>query len=332
MAVLTTLIPARKSAYLGELFAGLQTQTLRDFRVVLSDDSPNGEITELLQTDRFRPMLQGLELRVVQGPRAGSFRNVQHLLAGWGHETPLVHLHMDDDVLYPEFYRAHALAHARHAPGASVSQRWVTSVAGRPAAVLPLPAFVHESNERVLKVDADRLFATTAAHCENWLGECTNTVLSAEGVRRLQGGRMHGLSYYGLGDIGVLLDVSRHAPIAFIRDHLSGFRSHPQQATAQTRSLGLKCGYLAWAALALAGWRDGRLSAEQTVQALTITLQRCVRQYGADDEHINGFFAVVAEHASDLSSFEAAFRAYWNGLLALTGEVDAPAAPEPAMA
>ena len=315
MTSLITLIPAYKADYLAELFLGLRSQSFKDFRVVLSDDSPGASITELIRSGALDNLIAPLDLLVVPGPRQGSLKNIHHLIDSWAAQAPLVHVLMDDDIVYPDFYRSHALAHSRGAPGASVSQRWLTASDGRPGAMLPLPAFFDELAERLVYLDAAALFATTAAHCQNWLGEFSNMVLSQPAVRRLRASSMNGLSYYGLADIGVLLDVSTQAPVVFIRDHLGGFRSHPQQTTHNRKSFALKCGYLAWVALALAGWRSGHLSAEQTQASLAISVGQCMNQF-ASDASLSEFFGIAIANARNLASFDEQFGAWWARLLA----------------
>lgn len=326
MSSIVTLIPAYKLDYLGELFLGLRSQTFKDFRVVLSDDSPGAVITEAIRSGAFDSLIDPLNLLLVRGPTLGSFQNIRFLLERWGGDAPLVHVHLDDDVIYPDFYRAHALAHIGQRAGASVSLRWLTRSDGRPTATLPLPAFIDEQAARVLSIDAERLFASTVPQCDNWLGELSNTVLSAEAAQRYRHCRMAGLSYYGLGDIGVLLDVSRHAPIALIRDHLSGFRSNPQQSSAQTQSFTLRCGFIAWVALALAAWRDGRIDEPQARQSLATTVQRC-RQHHASDATMREFIAIVEHHRDDLAALHGKFAAFWSKLLAT--DSDSREATEP---
>ena len=314
MTSLITLIPAYKADYLAELFLGLRNQNFKDFRVVLSDDSPGASITELIRSGALESLIAPLDLLVVQGPRQGSLKNIHHLIDGWAALAPLVHVLMDDDIVYPDYYRSHALAHSRGAPGASVSQRWLTASDGRPGAMLPLPAFFDDVPERLVYLDAAALFATTAAHCQNWLGEFSNMVLSQEAVRRLRGSSMNGLSYYGLADIGVLLDVACQKPVVFIRDHLGGFRSHPKQTTHNRKSFAIKCGYLAWVALALAGWRSGHLSAEQAQASLAISVGQCMNQF-ASDPTLSEFFGIAIANARNLSSFDEHFAAWWARML-----------------
>jgi hypothetical protein len=331
MTLLTTLIPAYKSEHLADLFLGLRTQSRTDFRVVLSDDSPGAIITEQIRRGAFDALIERLDLTVVQGPRRGAFQNIRHLLLHCGTQTPLVHLHMDDDVIYPDFYRMHAMAHGSMALGASVSQRWLTGPDGRPVAALPLPAVVEQQPHRVLAIEADAMFATTIPQCQNWLGEFSNCVLSQAAVQRLLDARIGGLSYYGLADIGVLLDVSQQAPIAFLRDHLSGFRSHPQQNTAKSQSHGLKCGYLAWVALALGAHDIGRIDDPQLMSALAITVNHCIQRY-AGDPTLAEFFALVQAHAQQPDALRAAFGGYWQRLLQTDTDSASQLQPEPVAA
>ncbi len=314
MSTLTTLIPAYKSQYLAALLLGLRSQTFRDFRVVLADDSPDGSITDLIRRGTYDALIDAIDLLVVPGPRRGSFKNVQHLLRHWGSQSALVHLHMDDDVIYPDFYRMHAMTHASATLGATVSQRWLASADGRPVAQLPVPAFIEQQPQRIVAVDAATLFASTVPLCRNWLGEFSNAVLAQSAAQRLLQARLGGLSYYGLGDIGVLLDASQVLPIGFLHDHLSLFRSHPTQATAQRASHGLKCGYLAWVALAMGARAVGRISEVQARQTITLTTRNCQQHY-AGDRSFAEFFDIVQRHGGSCAALRQPFCDYWQSLL-----------------
>ena len=69
MTLITTLIPAYKKDYLAELFLGLRHQTCKDFKVILSDDSPDDEITRLIRDGHYAALLSKLDLTVVRGPK-----------------------------------------------------------------------------------------------------------------------------------------------------------------------------------------------------------------------------------------------------------------------
>jgi hypothetical protein len=89
MATITTLIPAYKKDYLGEVFLGLQRQTCKDFRVILSDDSPGDEISALIRSGHFGALLRGLDLQVLQGPKNIRL-NYRALVQAWGQSSPYV--------------------------------------------------------------------------------------------------------------------------------------------------------------------------------------------------------------------------------------------------
>jgi glycosyltransferase involved in cell wall biosynthesis len=313
MSHIATLIPAYKPDFLGELFAGLRSQTFKNFRVILSDDSPDGAITAMLRAGRFDPLIKNLDLLVVRGP-CSPLKNHQHLLDVWAQSTPLVHLLMDDDVIYPGFYREHSALHARHTLAASVSLRWLTAANGAPFATLPLPDFVEASEQRTLEVSTKQLFATTVARCENWLGELSNMVLSAQAAGCFPRPPADGVSYFGLPDIGTLLNAATHAPILVLRDHLSGFRQHAGQTTANTQSINLKIAFVAWVAFALKARQDGHIDAATAVQAIAIATQRCLQHY-ATDPLMQGYFEIARNDLTDLPRFEAAFSAFWQMLL-----------------
>ena len=48
---------------------------------------------------------------MVRGPKNARL-NYQHLIDLWGRQSPYVHMQLDDDAIYPEFYRTHMAAHA----------------------------------------------------------------------------------------------------------------------------------------------------------------------------------------------------------------------------
>jgi hypothetical protein len=324
MTTITTLIPAYRKDFLADVFAGLARQSFKDFRVILSDDSPDAEITRLIRDGHYAALLSTLNLTVVRGPR-NARRNHEQLLEMWDGSTPLVHFHLDDDIVYPEFYRTHVGMHAQRACGVSVSRRWLSGIDGRPALDLPLPQVVVEQNERVTDVPAATLFATTVAVCENWLGELSNMVFSAEGARCYPRPPAQGLSYYGLLDIGAVLEVSRKLPVTFVQDHLGVFRQHPEQTTHNRRSHGARIAYLCWATYALAAWHERRITPQQCVNAIAI-ISRRILQHFPEDPVMASYLELLERHASDLGQLHAAYTRFWEQLLASDPSTRAPAA------
>jgi hypothetical protein len=315
MATLTTLIPAYKKQYLGELFTNLQQQYFKDFRVILSDDSPNGEITEMLRAGRFRSQIDELDITVVPGPKNARL-NFLWLLEQWGGSTPLVHLHLDDDVILPDFYEQHVRAHASGEYSLSVSRRWYSRNDSRIVNGNAPPSFVADSPLRVTPIDAEQLFRHMVPYCDNFLGEFTNMVLSAETAKRYPRASATEMTYFGWPDVGLMLTAVQQAPLAFVNDHLSIWRQNAAQSTNNFKHHGGRVSSMAWAANALLAWKQGRITAPEAVQAITKSIRECLERFGEGDEVMNRFFELVQVHGSSLENLYAAFEAFWIPLLA----------------
>jgi hypothetical protein len=315
MPTITTLIPAYKPDYLADVFLGLRRQTCRDFRVLLSDDSPDAAISRLIREGHFGTLLEGLDLRVVRGPQNARL-NHQRLLDDWGGATPLAHLHLDDDVIYPDFYRAHLAAHAQGGITLSVSRRWLAAGDGRPAQEAPLPPALREGNERVVRLASADLCPAILPTNTNWLGELSNMVVSAAARHHYPRPPTRRLNYYGLLDLGFALEASRHAPIAFIHDHLGAFRQHAAQTTHNVHSHGGRIMFLAWVPYALVAWAHGHLDARQAAQAIETATRRIVEQFGDTDPTLNEYLSLLEHHQGGLDALHQRFSAYWQRLLA----------------
>ena len=312
---ITTLIPAYKHSYIAELLASLATQTYKKFRVIISDDSPNGEVTALINDPALRPLLKQINLQVIQGPRKGVMSNLVHLIDYWDGSTPLVHFLNDDDLIYPAFYQTHCLAHAKDNVGVSVSYRWYSNERGQPYATSVAPKFISESERSIDLINAQQLFSTTVPTCNNWLGEMSNAVLGADSVRKFRQSTMQGIPYFGLGDIGIFLQTSCVSNVAVIKNYLGVFRQNPQQNSASVESRSLKCGFVAWIALALAGFKSGNISESQLQQSVdTIKLPMQQRYPNAQD--IQGIINLINNQPAHSAEFETEFTVLWNRLLA----------------
>jgi hypothetical protein len=327
MATIATLIPAYRPTYLRELLEALAAQRFTDFTVLLSDDSPDGSVTRLLASAGFRPLVERLGVQVLQGPRLGAMKNVQFLLQQAPADSPLLHVLLDDDLVYPDFYRAHVQAHECTGTLASTSLRWMTGPDGRPSAVLPLPGVVSDSEGRMVAVDQAQMYATTVVPCRNWVGELSHMVLAREAYACLQTQRLGELSYYGLGDIGVVLEAVRQKPVVVIRDHLGAFRTHPAQGSAAGTSFQLVCGHVAWLALALGAWQEGLVTHEDALRSMRVSLQRCAARFAKDPE-LAPLFRIIDQHALDLPVLHARFGEWWHQMLASHPDSsDRPALP-----
>ena len=267
----TTVIPAYKPKYLHELLTALHRQTVKPERIIFSDDSPSRAFLAALQSGPVRSAVAGLNIEVIDGPRAGAFANCRHLLQVWGGSTPLVHFLLDDDIIYPEFYERHLAVHATGAVDCSVSRRWTSIEAGLPVGRLPVPELIARHQQRAMTIGSDFLFPTTLPSCNNWLGELSHAVFNHEVSGLLEDPRLAGISFEGLGDIGFFLSASLRKPIGFLNDVLGHFRLNPAQNSQQNSSRDFKTCHLAWIALGLAAQRLNKIQPEQAIQCFRTT-------------------------------------------------------------
>jgi hypothetical protein len=310
-----TLIPAYKPKYIVELLHSIRYQTLPSQRILISDDSPNGEFQQALRSDRIRPLLSGLNIGVAEGPRKGAYENIKHLLRLWNGSSDLVHLMFDDDVIFPEFYERHMVAHRSAELSCSISRRWTANEAGQPLSGLPanlrVPRTVANHPNRILALNAEVAFTTTIPECINWFGEFSNTVMRANTCEMLFKPEMAGVSYAGLWDLGYFLAASLRAPIGYIQDHLGYFRIGGTSASSDATGALLKGAFLGYVALALCGQRVGQLSREQTLLCYSIMATAMNNDF-AQQEDMKVFCKVLPSLAASSPGAEGQFLEAWT--------------------
>lgn len=313
---ITTLIPAFKPQYLKQLLIGLEAQTVKPARVVISDDSPNQAFREALLDGPFKQIAQKLNIETLEGPRQGVAANGRQLMRAWNAETPLLHILMDDDVIYPDFYERHLAVHATGQFDCSVSRRWTAHESGQPVGSLPMPAEVKQHGDRLLALEPDYLFATAVPSRNNWLGEHSNSIFSLKAIEACGAGEIAGISFSGLEDIGMFLAASLVTPVCFINEPLGFFRMNATQTSQQPNSRSFKLGVLAWAALALAGLKREMLRPEHAIQCFSGVLQQLEARYSnAPDMQV--FIVLVRELSSGNSAAADAFVQTWHDFIAL---------------
>ena len=329
MPLITTLIPAFKPEFLGDVFAGLLRQDCRDFHVVLSDDSPGQRITAMIGAGEWGDAPRRLGLEVLPGPGHARL-NQRALIDHWDGRTPFVHMHLDDDVIYPSFYRQHLGAQAGGRYSVSVSRRWMSQQDLAPAQGFGLPAFIEASPQLCVPIDDQTLFQSMLPSCDNWLGEFSNMLISAEGAAAWPRPRTDGANYLGWPDVGFLLEAVQRAPLLVLREYLGVFRRHPSQTTHHPHNHGGRVSWLAWATYALLAWKDGWIAAEQAVHAISITVKRCLERFGDADPVINRFYDLVQHEGRGLPRLHAAYMPFWAELLASDRSTAPPAVSHPA--
>ncbi|WP_156421958.1 glycosyltransferase family A protein [Paucibacter sp. KCTC 42545] len=310
----TTLIPAYKTKYIVELLTGLMTQTLKPQKVIVSDDSPDGVFGALLQSPQMELARRKLQIEVHTGPRAGAYENFKHLLRLWDGSTELVHLLLDDDILYPDFYLRHLMAHASCRSPSSISARWCTNERGQPVEGMPIPKNVWFSNDRIVLLEASLLFSSTLPDCTNWLGEFSNCVMRKEAADLLFSPQFAGVSYEGLWDLGAFLAASLIGPVAYIQDRLGAFRAGGEGHSAQLLGKHMKAAHLAYAALSLGAVRLERLSPDSARKGYAGLHQALLDRYTAEPD-VAPFIPVLGRLAAGEAEAEAEFLLLWEQFL-----------------
>lgn len=313
--MITTLIPAYKTEFLKDLFQGLKNQSFKQFKVIVSDDSPNNQVTAVLKSAQMQPYVSGLNLEIIEGPKRGATANIDHLTKYWAYASPYVHLLLDDDIIYPLFYQLHLLAHQKENVGASASFRWIGNQFGVPVATKPVPLFISKSDERIDLVNSDQLFATAIPNTRNWLGETSNVLFTADSYRYFEETQMNGLNYYGLRDIGVYLQTSLTKNIAVVKDHLSVFRRHAGQDTGDLNSTTYQGAHIAWISLALAGLELNKLSVEQTKKGILFVSDEKIAPRFRANPTMMAFANLHRVYEIGSEAYKTEFLKLWNAYL-----------------
>ena len=313
-----TLIPAYKTKYLADLLNGLRLQTVPAGTIVFSDDSPNGEFRETLFSEPYAALRAGLDIEFHDGPRNGAYENFKHLVHLADGRAELMHILLDDDVIYPEFYERHLAAHAYGDFSCSVSRRWTATETGQPLQGQPVPAAIRTHAHRMISLDDQAILMTTVAECKNWFGEFSNAVLRADCADLLLDPQLGGVSYAGLWDLGAFVAASMRRPLCHIQEYLGYFRTSPSQNSSNPNSPFMKGAHLGYTALAVGAHRLGRLSdalAKQNYRLIATAI--AVRYAGQPD--MAPFIEILPELANGVPGAEERFLAKWKAFLATNG-------------
>ena len=311
---IVTLIPAFKPQYLADLLNSLRLQTVKPREIVFGDDSPEGAYRAVLMSDTYEPLRRGLNISCQDGPRRGAYANILALLDTWAGSSPLVHVLLDDDVMYPEFYERHIVAHRSASFSCTISRRWTANDQGQPLAGQGVPAALMHHASRIVSLDADVVFMSTAAECKNWFGEFSNAVFRAETVPVLYRPMFEGVRYAGLDDLGAFMAASLTAPIGHIQDYLGFFRTGGAGNSAKPFGHHMKAAHLGYVALNIGGRRLGRYSDEQATKAFSMLTQALAQRYSSQEDMLP-FIALLPRLAQGDPAAEPEFVERWHAYL-----------------
>lgn len=313
----TTLIPVYKTQFIEDTVQCLKAQTLQNFQVIFSDDSPTQDLAEIIDELQAHEGIS-FSYRILQGRRIGPVTNCHDLLRAWAQSSPYIHFLLDDDLIFPDFYQAHEQAYKTSDAQACISSRIVVNEKKTPVNASPLPDFLKEGNERLTLLNLEKCVHSTLPLCNNWLGELSCATFSGVALQNVQRNQLHEIPYYGLNDLGLILEMLGKFPVAYIQNNLGAFRLNRWQTSRDMHSKIFQSTIISWVALIFDAHTKGWLSDQQLRHGL---------------EKARGFIATLSEsfveHAaltasiSDLNNIESAknsFAKAWE--LILKGNTD----------
>ena len=264
----TTLIPIYKTQFLEDLVACLNAQTLQDFQVIFSDDSPSQDTAQLLDELHLDNPIR-FSYRVISGLRLGPASNAYQLLTAWNFSSPYIHYLLDDDLIFPDFYASHMAAYQQTTAQTCLSARIIVDERKTPlAGISTPPSEALPKKQSIEMLDFASCVRSILPSCNNWLGELSNATFVGQTLADCVSGQLRALPYYGLNDLGVYLEILRQAPAAYIHNTLGAFRINRLQTSGNAHSSVFKSTVVSWISLALDAHSMGALNLTDTQQCL----------------------------------------------------------------
>ena len=283
---IATLIPAYRLDYLISAINSVLRQTVTPSLIIVSDDSPSGEISKLIESDNWPEKLKtkNIVLQVVAGPRKkSSYLNFMNLCEVWDNQTDFFHFLCDDDYIFPLFYQKHLLLLTKNDLMASVSRRWQGDKHGQVIGAFNIPSFIENSEGKQMSIEPSALFKSVVPQCNNWLGEISNAFFHKTSMDALKTAELGGYSFYGLDDIGIFLFLGKYRKLGFINEHLSFFRSHENQNTGNLDSPDFLAAHLAWIPIAMGSEKLGLIDKDDKDKVIKKMLNLVITRYQKSD-------------------------------------------------
>ncbi len=309
--MIITLIPAYKPAFIEELLLALASQTFKNFKVIISDDSPNAEITKLLHSGKCDRYTKNLDVKVIEGPRKGGYTNCFHLVRNFAKLSEFFHLYFDDDIIYPTFYENHLNAHTRKNSMVSVSVRWNANEKGQPINL----TMDNATNFAFLNdFSAKNIASQLIPIGINKLGEYSNAIYRKEAAEKILYPNIDNISYFGVDDLGSFINATIEKEGIWIPIPLSAFRMHANQNTNNTKNTSIKCSHFAWIAHSIISLRRGWIDEAQAWACIS-KIKNKLNNRLANDIHGSAVLSLLNEYDSLNSKTISNFLGFWNAYL-----------------
>jgi hypothetical protein len=278
MPKITVGIPAYRTRFLLEAISSVLTQTLGDFELLISDDSPDGAAGEIVR--RFRDP----RIRLIEGPRNGLVANSAHI---WDHASgDLLKFVYDDDYLFPTALEELAALLERNPKFTfAASRRVVVDEYGRE---LQRPITYHTDDW--MWFEPAQLARHLVRTISNPIGEPSNIL-----IRRSAFDGSSCLTHFAdlpilhLIDVAFMLNATRRGPCAATGKYLSAMRQHPDQVSARTTAPRFSIGVIEWEVCLRGAVQLGLVPPHVALDGVT-KLESLYKKYGLPFPEIQHFF------------------------------------------
>jgi hypothetical protein len=309
---ITTLIPAYRADFLSDALCGLAEQTYKNFKVIISDDSPGQNISKMIRNGAFSEYTKSLHITLIAGPK-DEIKNHNNLIRYWAGSSHLAHVHHDDDYIFPNFYEKHVEAHRQNDILLSVSGRWFAKVDGIPCQAPATPKFVSNAQPQFQKLNSSEIIKSLLLNTRNWMGEVTNMVISSKAWKYDPFIPDLTDPYHGLTDVSLVIKCAVAGRIAYTLEKNGVYRIHEQQGTMDTGSKKWIIPRLCWVSYCLQAWKDGHLSESECIIALESALRFCANELKDSKAWIKLQVDLMNSN-SNLNCFANIFEAGWNDI------------------
>jgi len=303
MLKIATLIPAVRTRFLERSLKCLSSQSYRNFDCYLSDDSVDYEVTALAEALKHNKVIN-FSLKTMPGPRVGlAVANIRMLLSEIKEEYDLVHLFFDDDIIGPDFYKAHADLHQRIDVRVSASARSLVNELGHPIARARLPEKVGRTAKKQVVVTDSYLANTMIPTINNWVGEYSNMVFRGDCLDYFGMTGWTGL-HYGLGDVSCPIFAGPR--LGYIPEILGSFTIHNDSMTSDYANPSRKCSVLAWPQIALDALNRSLISEECARACIKVVREYNLNVYSSSSDMMRFqviFDNIISARSLDFSEF-----------------------------
>lgn len=294
MTKITVGIPAYRTRFLTEAISSVLTQTFTDFELLISDDSPDGAVGDLVSR------IRDPRIRLIQGPRRGLVANSAHI---WENaSSPFLKYVYDDDRIYPSAVETLlGLIERDERFLFAFSHRDVIDEYGR---VIRRPQ--HFDAETWLWFEGRALAEFVVSNIVNPVGEPTAMLIRRSAFPDGSALReFAGFEIRHLIDVAFVLNAAGLGRAVATPERLCAFRQHREQVSSDRAAPAYPAGLFEWEILVRGAVQSGLAPPNAALLGLQ-PLDALYRRLGHGFEEIAGFRAGLPRLGDQLGAGQTA--------------------------